>query len=224
MRSNQTKKNTVLLFFPLLFFPCLLLCVAIILVPAFVWAGEAAPNEQRAPDSPDPRKNVALLETEIEEFKLRMLPLLEGKSKEEATAVFFEEVEAFYDVVGQPFKWPWANFYDLYVFGANHNVQWGEHSYYIRGIPSPSDISEEEAISIAEKTILLLTPTPSEALEMYWAATGYYKVYADGEYSWYVNFVVETPENRAYYIKFALEIDPKTGSVLSFFDSRSNDY
>ena len=202
----------------------LLVCLALVLVQSFALAEKSAPNEQRSPDSPDPRANVAFFEAEIEKFKLRMIPLLEGKSMADATAVFFEELEALYDVVGQPFKWPWANFYDLYVFGTAHSVQWELSDYYIRGLPTSSEISEEEAIAIAKSTILSLGATPAETLEMYWPRSRYYKTHPDHEYSWYVDFLIENPaETSPYCIVFALEIDPKTGRVHSYFDSRSND-
>ena len=218
MHTTGEKGNTPLKSFSLFF-----MCITFIFISISAYAKGRISNEQRFPDSPNPRENVAFLEKEIEDFKLRMLPLLEGKSRVDATAIFFTEVEVLYNVVGQPFKWPWTNFYDLYVFGSAHNVQW-EPDYCIRGIPSSSEISEEEAIAIAQKTVLSLTATSPEVLEMYWASTSYYKTHADREYSWYVSFLVETPmEKSPYYIKFALEIDPKTGHIYSFFDSRSND-
>ncbi|HML46824.1 MAG TPA: hypothetical protein PKE04_08760 [Clostridia bacterium] len=198
---------------------CLLLVRGTALAPAF-----AETSAGCKPVSPNPRENVPLLEAEIERFRLQVLPQLEGKNAQEATDIFFEQVEALYDAVGQPFKWPHAHWYHFMEYWIARNVVFPRNASLVVGLPGPEDLTEKAAIGIAKRTVLLLSDMSSEALDALWVSTSYTKSSPKHPFSWDIDFVVETPgETAPYYIRFMLSVDPRTGHITSFFDSRSND-
>ena len=165
-----------------------------------------------------------MLADEMSKFKANLLPLIEGKSPDEATDIFFGQLESFYEAVGRPYKWGYVEFYEFMMDWENLGIVWPGNRFIIQSLPGKGELTEEEAIQIAEQTILYFSGISKEELDLCWPSTSYHKPYEFSSNSWYINYIVETPgENAPYYIKFALEIDPITGKIYNYFDAQSND-